>query len=403
MDAENLDSSFKAARDTNGELALSFSDVVDAIHIVQTDMGITGTTAKEAESTIQGSIKSMNSAWSNWLTSLADEDANVEETTQKLVDTAINVITNAAPIAWQVAKGLGEAISNGFKSATDKFSEKLNRLFGYDTDLAQLRANVIVDPNDPEFYGDLDKAVESAKAAGEAAADALIEPIEAKAESNGISSEIARWFSDDSGEVEDSAKSTGEKAADAVIDAVTTKAGEIQADAETPVSAFAKIMDADISMQDAGIAAVERTGSDMKTAVLTSGFDGAGQTAMQQFINGINSMSSAVMAAVNAIAAQAAAALRNALAQAQAAAGAAGAGSYAIGLDYVPYNDFPAVLHKGEAVLTSSEAEEWRNGKSGGNNSGITIVQNINSVPQTPVQFAAATAAAFEQARWGFA
>lgn len=74
------------------------------------------------------------------------------------------------------------------------------------------------------------------------------------------------------------------------------------------------------------------------------------------------------------------------------------------GLEYVPYDNYPIIAHKGEAVLTKSEAESWRNGESGGKGSGgITIVQNISAVPQTPVETAAATAAYFEQARWAFA
>lgn len=72
----------------------------------------------------------------------------------------------------------------------------------------------------------------------------------------------------------------------------------------------------------------------------------------------------------------------------------------AIGMDYIPYNGMPAVLHRGEAILTSYEADQWRRKRSGGNGQGVTIVQNIQSVPQTPVQLAAATAAYFEQARW---
>ena len=73
-------------------------------------------------------------------------------------------------------------------------------------------------------------------------------------------------------------------------------------------------------------------------------------------------------------------------------------GSYATGLNYVPYDEFPAILHKGEAVLTAAEADVWRRG--GNTNGGMTIVQNIQSVPQSPVEIAAATAAMFEQARW---
>ena len=129
-DAEKLNSGFKAARDENGKLALSYSDVVDAIHIVQTDMGITGTTAQEASNTISGSIASMKSAWANWLTSLGDENGNVEETTHQLVETFITVVKNAAPVAWEVAKGLGKAIVEGLGTLGSMMADKGRELFG---------------------------------------------------------------------------------------------------------------------------------------------------------------------------------------------------------------------------------------------------------------------------------
>jgi hypothetical protein len=77
-------------------------------------------------------------------------------------------------------------------------------------------------------------------------------------------------------------------------------------------------------------------------------------------------------------------------------------GGFANGLSYVPYDGFPAILHEGERVLTAEENKAYNNGSSG-NTSGITIIQNIQTVPQTPVEFAAATEAYFEQARWAFA
>nr|DAE54295.1 MAG TPA: tail tape measure protein [Caudoviricetes sp.] len=76
-----------------------------------------------------------------------------------------------------------------------------------------------------------------------------------------------------------------------------------------------------------------------------------------------------------------------------------GGKSAASGLDYVPRNNFPAMLHEGEAVLTASEAKAWRKGNGGAGN-GVTINQYINAPAQTPVQLASATAAYFEQARW---
>lgn len=68
------------------------------------------------------------------------------------------------------------------------------------------------------------------------------------------------------------------------------------------------------------------------------------------------------------------------------------------GLDYVPYNDYPVRAHKGEAILTAAEAEVWRRGNNGG--SGTIINQTINAVPQTAAEFADATLAAFQRARW---
>lgn len=97
-DAEKLDSRFQASRYTNGELALSFADVVDAIHIVQENMGITGTTANEASETIQGSISSLQAAFQNFVTGLGMNNADIDMLLGNVVSSFQDVVKNVQPI-----------------------------------------------------------------------------------------------------------------------------------------------------------------------------------------------------------------------------------------------------------------------------------------------------------------
>lgn len=110
----------------------SFDDIVTAIHIVQTEMGITGTTAKEASSTIQGSVSSMKSAWTNLVTGIADENANLEQLVGNFVDSAITAAENIAPRIEQVLAGIGTVgekiapvIAGGISAAVEKAPEFL--------------------------------------------------------------------------------------------------------------------------------------------------------------------------------------------------------------------------------------------------------------------------------------
>lgn len=64
----------------------SYADIVDAIHVVQTEMGITGTTAKEAASTISGSLGMAKAAWKNLLTGVGDDTADLGALIDNLVD-----------------------------------------------------------------------------------------------------------------------------------------------------------------------------------------------------------------------------------------------------------------------------------------------------------------------------
>ncbi len=85
----------------------NFADIVDAIHIVQDELGITGTTAKEAATTIQGSVGSMKASWENFLTGSGSVDELVDS-----VSTAAGVIVdNLGEIIPRLAQTLPKLIS----------------------------------------------------------------------------------------------------------------------------------------------------------------------------------------------------------------------------------------------------------------------------------------------------
>ena len=67
----------------------NLNDVYQAIHVVQGELGITGTTAKEASTTIQGSVSAMKSAWQNMLTGIADDNADFDGLINNLVDSIV--------------------------------------------------------------------------------------------------------------------------------------------------------------------------------------------------------------------------------------------------------------------------------------------------------------------------
>lgn len=104
-DAEKLDDTFKAQRDEAGELTLSYGDVVNAIHIVQTEMGITGTTAKEAAGTISGSLSSLKASWTNLITGLGS-GADLGPLIDNVVSGAETLIGNVLPVAEQALTGV---------------------------------------------------------------------------------------------------------------------------------------------------------------------------------------------------------------------------------------------------------------------------------------------------------
>lgn len=94
----------------------SYADIVDAIHVVQTEMGITGTTAKESATTIQGSLASMKGAWKNLLTGVADDNANFEVLVSNFVDSIVTAGENIIPRVKVTIQGVTNLISQASQS-----------------------------------------------------------------------------------------------------------------------------------------------------------------------------------------------------------------------------------------------------------------------------------------------
>ena len=88
----------------------NFNDVIEAIHVIQEQMGITGTTAKEAASTIEGSLNMTKSAWTNLLTGMADDNANFDTLIDNLVNSASAFGDNILPRIEIAIKGIGQLV-----------------------------------------------------------------------------------------------------------------------------------------------------------------------------------------------------------------------------------------------------------------------------------------------------
>lgn len=88
----------------------SYADIIEAIHVIQNDMGITGTTANEAATTISGSAASMKAAWGNMLVSLTTGGDNFNKSIDALVQTSTTFARNVLPAVTGALSGVGKLI-----------------------------------------------------------------------------------------------------------------------------------------------------------------------------------------------------------------------------------------------------------------------------------------------------
>lgn len=122
----------------------SYADIVDAIHVVQTEMGITGTTAKEASTTIQGSISSMKAAWQNLLTGMTDESQDFNQLITNLFDSIVTVGDNLIPRISVVLDGIANLMTTLAPKLIEKIPEILSTLLPAVVEGAVALVNAVV-------------------------------------------------------------------------------------------------------------------------------------------------------------------------------------------------------------------------------------------------------------------
>lgn len=457
----------------------SFSDIVQAIHVVQTEMGITGTTAKEAATTIQGSTASMKSAWANLLTGIADPEQNFQSLMDEFVDSVItagnNIIPRIKEIVPTLIDGLSELVtqlapyvSGVIMELEPTIEEGLQAVFGGLSSVASELQPIVAAVF--SFFGDaiisgLTSAIESSdfsflldifnnvKTAIENIAN-IIDSFKnnANAAWDAISAKIQEVVAYVQPYVETAMQVIGQVVTQVITDLtpVIQSIGEAFSAAWSLVQTvwawasaffqaifqaivvifapFAPIISgffqgAWIIIQSIWNVAVSffQTVFDLITSVFStidavlSGdfqsawesiqgiFDGAFgffSTVGQNVVEGIKGGISAVWGGlvsfvqglwdgIKSIFVINASDVKN---------NTGSDGSHAGGMDYVPYNNYVANLHRGEMVLTADEADSYRRGK--GSSNGFTLTQNIYAAKQTPVELAASTAAYFQRARW---
>lgn len=104
----------------------SFADIIEAVHLVQEELNIAGTTEHEAATTIEGSLKTLSAAWQNYVTGLADANEYSTVSVRDLVDAAETALSNLIPAFGRFVDGISETLLDLPPFLEDKLPKLIN-------------------------------------------------------------------------------------------------------------------------------------------------------------------------------------------------------------------------------------------------------------------------------------
>lgn len=315
----------------------SYADVVSAIHDVQNAMGITGTTAKEASTTIQGSINATKSAWSNLVTGIADDNANFEQLISNFVDSATTAASNIIPRIEVALNGAAKLIESLVPPIMAELPSLIETVL---PQLAQSAVNIV------------QTLVTGISANAAQLIDSAIQIITVLC--NGIYQMLP---------------TVAQSALEIVLTMVSKLNENLPQMLDTAgqmLIAFVKGVSEhlpDVMLAAASIVETLLTYFVQHLPDIVTGAMQMGDTVIDGIIDGISAAWNSLVSWFNG--------LWDSLfgnRSVNVDVNSSGSNhSHAGGLDYVPYNDYVANLHRGEMVLTAREAKNYRNGgKTGG-------------------------------------
>lgn len=142
-DSGVLGDTVKVTADTVNNV--SFDKIIEAIHTVQDRMGITGTTAEEAASTIEGSVNMMKASWSNLVTGIADDNADLDQLIENFTYSFSKAAENILPRLEQILTGFGDFVVKIAPVITDQLPELVQSILPALVDSATALLQALVD------------------------------------------------------------------------------------------------------------------------------------------------------------------------------------------------------------------------------------------------------------------